>query len=330
MGEVENISNSSNDGLSIEVKKMDVPLAFDSLMLTVVNKVGEFISYVHTSSPSKITISVPNRIVFQLPVISHKNYRPTKYDIPSITSNDLQVEVRKHLIINCLHDTVEIALTRSISDPISGLLLTLNDSYCSAEKNSTHLFIRSRYSECGFIRHENFYNNYVRVKLGTGPGFSDDEDLEGSGYEFGTDYLSEVKPISFSCLISSLESQGNFSNTKLNLAAKGDIDVSYNMKIYYDDSMKDIRPMSKISLGKWIHVSAGLDRVSDKLTEYDIDLRVILEKCWLSNSSFPQDIDGIQHMLMVKSCPVRQQVKADERSFSAPEFYFQVSIFTLM
>ena len=60
MTQVENTSVPS--GLSVHVKKMNLPASFDQLILNVLSTVGAPVSYTRTSSPSRITITVPNKI----------------------------------------------------------------------------------------------------------------------------------------------------------------------------------------------------------------------------------------------------------------------------
>ena len=70
--------------------------------------------------------------------------------------------------------------------------------------------------------------------------------------------------------------------------------------------------------------------VSDKITAFEADLRVILEKCWLSNSSNAKDYQGRYHILVGKSCPARHQVKLSQNHLTlSPGFRFQVIQLTI-
>ncbi|XP_069990405.1 transforming growth factor beta receptor type 3 [Penaeus vannamei] len=326
--QVENTS-VSGPGVMVEVKRIEVPATFDQLILTVLTTIGPPVSYTRTTSPNKITVVVPakneNRVV--LPSYIPINERPTVY------AEDPTTLIHGALSVSCDQNSMTVAIPRRISERVGGISMSLADRSCTGVLNATHVVIKQKFSRCSFTHqnsaYQTTYTNYVIMELG--PSISDDEDFDGSGY--GSDdeyYATKIHPIQVQCQVDPKPEQETKTTTNRKSTTESSAGATYKMDIFRDRDHKTPITSSDLpattNVNRRLYVRTKLASVMPWTAAYDADLRVVLEDCWLSNSSAPERPGAPRIPLMRKSCPHDSSIDLEPEQYHSPTsgFSFQV------
>ncbi|XP_045596803.2 LOW QUALITY PROTEIN: transforming growth factor beta receptor type 3 [Procambarus clarkii] len=322
--QVENTS-VSGPGVMVEVRRFDVPATFDQLILTVLTRVGPPVSYTRTTTPNKITITVlqkmENRVV-------PDNKRPTVY------AEDVAGVIQAGLSVSCDENTMTVAIPFYISERVGGISMSLGDRSCPGVMNASHIVVKEIFGRCKFMTqsssYQTTYTNYVNVELG--PTISDDEDFDGSGYGSEDEYYpARIPPIQVQCQVQKLLTYPQMPSPAIQPTYKKTTNESlagatYKMDMFRDSDYKipirsDDFPVST-NINRRLYIRTALASVMPLTEAYDVHLRVVLEQCWLSNSSIPHRPGAPHESLVRKSCPLRPSVIMEPVLFHS--FSFQV------
>ncbi|KAG7161260.1 Transforming growth factor beta receptor type 3-like [Homarus americanus] len=313
--QVENTS-VSGPGVVVKVERINVPASFDGLILTVLTSVGPPVSYTRTTSPNKITVTV-------LP--------------KSVDAEDVAAVIQAALSVSCDESTMTVAIPYDVSERVGGISMSLRDHSCTGAMNISHIVIRENFSRCKFTRqnspYQTTYTNYVSVDLG--PSLSDDEDFDGSGYGIEDEYHgARIAPIQVQCQVHPhppphRETPAPQSTNKKTVSEPV-AGATYKMEMFRDSDHEipittDNYPAST-NINHRLYIKTALASVMPWTEEYDADLRIVLEECWLSNSSASSRTGALHEPLVRKSCPLRSSVNLEPMLFNSQtsSFSFQV------
>ncbi|XP_071519863.1 transforming growth factor beta receptor type 3-like [Panulirus ornatus] len=326
--QVENTS-VSGPGVMVEVQTVDVPATFDQLVLTVLTSVGPPVSYTRTTSPNKITITVPQKIDNRVVVPS---YLPDS-EQPTVYAEDVAAVIQGALSVRCDDNAMTVAIPYYVSERVGGISISLADRSCTGFMNVSHIVIKEKFGRCRFTRqsssYQTTYTNYVNVELG--PGISDDEDFDGSGYGSQDEYYAaRIPPIPVQCQVQPHVAVPATQSTYKKTTSESVAGATYKMDMFQDRDHRipigsDDFPTST-SVDQRLYIRAALASVMPWTEAYDADLRVVLEECWLSNSSIPSHTGAPHELLVKKSCPFHPSVVLEPLRYHSQtsSFSFQV------
>ncbi|KAK4329082.1 hypothetical protein Pmani_000541, partial [Petrolisthes manimaculis] len=345
-------------GVKVEVRREDEPAGFEDLIMMVLRSEGPPVSYARIEAPTAITLTVPptpeSRLIFP-------SYHPDD-DRPTVYVEEPESVVRGSLQVSCQDDSMIVLLPYSATRRLSaggGLAgMTLSDISCAGRRNGSHWVIHASLSRCGFVRSASHlsranrpgvttYTNYVTVELG--PSLSDDEDLDGSGYGAQDDsFPTHLSPIRVQCHIKPNPPPPPTTpppppphTPQHKTVNEGVGGATYRLEMFRDRQHRHPFPPhhhrhlpSTAPLHHPLYVTASLASVMPWTEAYDVDLRVMLEECWLSDTPDPtpprpmprSGTGAMVTPLVRKSCRVAPTVTVDPPDYNSPKasFSFQV------
>ncbi|XP_042235640.1 transforming growth factor beta receptor type 3-like [Homarus americanus] len=346
--QVENTS-VSGPGVVVKVERINVPASFDGLILTVLTSVGPPVSYTRTTSPNKITVTVLPKSEIQLDPLFYLPVDAAAFRYVLIWSlrfetcyrlvdaEDVAAVIQAALSVSCDESTMTVAIPYDVSERVGGISMSLRDHSCTGAMNISHIVIRENFSRCKFTRqnspYQTTYTNYVSVDLG--PSLSDDEDFDGSGYGIEDEYHgARIAPIQVQCQVHPhppphRETPAPQSTNKKTVSEPV-AGATYKMEMFRDSDHEipittDNYPAST-NINHRLYIKTALASVMPWTEEYDADLRIVLEECWLSNSSASSRTGALHEPLVRKSCPLRSSVNLEPMLFNSQtsSFSFQV------
>ncbi|CAL4068391.1 unnamed protein product, partial [Meganyctiphanes norvegica] len=254
---------------------------------------------------------------------------------------DPATTIRKSLTFTCEKDHVMVAVPRYLSQKVGGISMHLDDRNCRGVANRTHIYLKASFNKCKF-RNSNSpyrikYKNSVHIEMG--PSVTDDEDFDGSGYGSDDEYYTPpFKPEPFDCFTAA----PTWTNTPTDkVSTKSKPGATYQMAIYRDPehssplNIDDIPAI--VASNRRLHIQTGIKSVDAATLAYGADLKVIMEECWVSNSSStvtPSSISGTRRqthsidgeVLVHKSCHTSSSVKLEPTYLTEnPGFSFQLA-----
>ncbi|XP_076064363.1 transforming growth factor beta receptor type 3-like [Oratosquilla oratoria] len=332
-GQVENTSVSGT-GLQVKVRKFEAPAMFDQLILKVLTNIGPPVSYTHTTNPNKISFKVPPKRVMEpefgaddvhyMQPLPRNPFLPEGPLAPTATTEDALSLVQKALTVECQNNIMTVSISRAVMLLLDGLSMALVDPSCRATTNQTHFILTSPYGQCGASARQDSpyrttYINYVHLDLG--PSVSDDEDFDGSGYGVDEHYDPHIKPIPVKCHATTTPEPNN--------STPRESGADFHMEVFRDSDYKspiheDDYPTT-VQVNQWLYVKNSMKNVLPWASAYSADLKVVLEECWLSNSSLPTVEGGARKTLVRKSCAAAPSVDLSSPTLSdEPKFGFKV------
>ncbi|CAL4068043.1 unnamed protein product, partial [Meganyctiphanes norvegica] len=335
MGGEDQVENSSvsGPGVVLEVRRIEVPTPYDQMMISVLTTVGPPVSYTRTKSPNKITITVPPKDDIRVVVLPPE--LPPELPRIQYPPEDPATTIRNSLTFTCEKDQVVVAVPRHLSQKVGGISMYLDDRKCHSAANRTHIYIKAKFRDCKFTHSNSLYRikykNSVHVEMG--PSVTDDEDFDGSGYSSDDEYYAPpFKPEPFDCVAAaqSVPTWTNPTTNKTKAPTNKSVPTTYQMAIYRDPehnsplNIADIPAV--VASNHRLHIQTGIKSVDEATLAYGADLKVILEECWVSNSSSTVTPREPCNMLLRQSCHTSSSVKLEPAYLTEkPGFSFQLA-----
>ncbi|XP_064090402.1 transforming growth factor beta receptor type 3-like [Macrobrachium nipponense] len=317
VGGGDQVENTSvpGPGVIVEVRRLDVPATFDQLILTVLTNVGPPVSYTRTTSPNKITITVPPRNEKHIVL---PPYIP-EYEQTTVYGEDRAAVINGALSVSCDSSSMTVAIPRRISSQVGGISMSLSDHSCLGVMNETHIYITERFEKCKFKRrmstYQTTYTNHVHI--GIGPSISDDEDFDGSGYGSNDDDDYYVAQIKVQCQVGPRIVYPEAPSTRKTNTEPA-AGATYKMDVFRDREHQNPVITSdlhtSINMNQRLYVRTVLASVMPWTAAYDANLQIVLEECWLSNSSTLTRPDTPHETLVRKSCALNPSVALEQRN----------------
>ncbi|ROT80430.1 hypothetical protein C7M84_000825 [Penaeus vannamei] len=150
---------------------------------------------------------------------------------------------------------------------------------------------------------------------------------------YGSDdeyYATKIHPIQVQCQVDPKPEQETKTTTNRKSTTESSAGATYKMDIFRDRDHKTPITSSDLpattNVNRRLYVRTKLASVMPWTAAYDADLRVVLEDCWLSNSSAPERPGAPRIPLMRKSCPHDSSIDLEPEQYHSPTsgFSFQV------
>nr|QLM00227.1 transforming growth factor beta receptor 3 [Scylla paramamosain] len=354
--QVENTSVPGGARVAVVVRREDLPVTFDQLLLTVLTSIGPPTSYTRANATTHLSLTVgagtDNHINFPSHLRNH--------NIPTVYAEEPASVIRAGLSVACTPSAMTLSLPYATAERVGGVVIALLDRACVGSRNGTHIVLKAEFTRCKFEKKQGtrgkfVYTNLLSIELG--PPLSDDEDLVGSGYGSEDEYYPSALPsLPVTCegdtlppslpplpplpprppsrLPAVLPPPPPPSHRGYSKVPSGVQGASYTLTLYTDASLThpiastpaaDALLPTSVALHTRLYAQAALASVlpwTDTTTTTTSNLRVVLEECWVSNTTSPtppHTTTAAAHLLLRKSCRVHPSV-----SVEAPTFSFQI------